>query len=97
MFKLYRLFAVLLLPLLASLSPAVQAEPEDEAAHALHILSYLGADYPATVNKGAVIKKAEYRDQLDLLHTLQTLIEGLPARPERTDLEQGVTLSLIHI
>jgi len=91
MFKLYRLFAVLLLPLLASLSPAVQAEPEDEAAHALHILGYLGADYPATVNKGAVIKEAEYRDQLDLLHTLQTLIEGLPARPERTELEQGVT------
>ncbi|WP_312602228.1 FTR1 family protein [Pseudomonas luteola] len=91
MFKLYRLFAVLLLPLLASLSPAVQAEPEDEAAHALHILGYLGADYPATVSKGAVIKEAEYRDQLDLLHTLQTLIEGLPARPERTELEQGVT------
>lgn len=91
MFKLYRLFAVLLLPLLASLSPAVQAEPEDEAAHALHILGYLGADYPATVSKGAVIKEAEYRDQLDLLHTLQTLIEGLPARPERTELEPGVT------
>ena len=46
MFKLYRLFAVLLLPMLASLSPAVQAEPEDEAAHALHILGYLGADIP---------------------------------------------------
>ncbi|MGS0939257.1 FTR1 family protein [Pseudomonas luteola] len=90
MFKLYRLFAVLLLPMLASLSPAVQAGPEDEAAHALHILGYLGADYPATVSKGAVIKEAEYRDQLDLLHTLQTLIEGLPARPERTELEQGV-------
>ncbi|MDN3235013.1 FTR1 family protein [Pseudomonas sp. WAC2] len=90
MFKLYQLFAVLLLPMLASLSPAVQAGPEDEAAHALHILGYLGADYPATVSKGAVIKEAEYRDQLDLLHTLQTLIEGLPARPERTELEQGV-------
>ncbi|MFC6476385.1 FTR1 family protein [Pseudomonas asuensis] len=90
MFKLYRLFAVLLLPLLALSSMAIQAEPEDEAAHALHILGYLGADYPATVKEGAVVKETEYRDQLNLSHTLQGLIEGLPARPERAELEQGV-------
>jgi high-affinity iron transporter len=90
MFKLYRLFAVLLLPLLALLSTTVQAAPDDEAAHALHILGYLGADYPATVTDGTVVKETEYRDQLDLLHTLQTLVESLPAQPERAGIEQGV-------
>ena len=66
------------------------AEPIDGAAQALHLLGYLGADYPATVANGQVIDSGEYREQLEFLTVLQGLIVALPARNEHTELQQGV-------
>jgi len=90
MTTLLRFFSWLLLPVLALCSLAVLAEPIDGAAQALHLLGYLGADYPATVANGQIVDSGEYREQLEFLAVLQGLIVALPARSEHAELEQGV-------
>ncbi|MNJ36397.1 Ferrous iron permease EfeU precursor [compost metagenome] len=85
-----RLLAWLLWPLLALSSTALLADPVENAAKALHLLDYIGADYPATVEAGKVVDDGEYREQLEFTDVLQGLISGLPARAERQTLEQGV-------
>lgn len=83
-------FVWLMLPLLACLSLFALAEPGEGTAQALHLLGYLGADYPATVNAGQVVDPGEYREQLEFAGVLQGLIVTLPANAGRGELEQGV-------
>ena len=90
MTSVLRFFSWLLLPVLAACSLTVMAEPIEGAAQALHLLGYLGADYPATVANGQIIDSGEYREQLEFLTVLQGLIVALPARSEQAELEQGV-------
>ncbi|WP_136478678.1 FTR1 family protein [Pseudomonas sp. DG56-2] len=85
-----RLLAWLLWPLLALSSTALLADSVDDAAKALHLIGYIGADYPATVEAGKVVDDGEYREQLEFTDVLQGLISGLPARAEQRALEQGV-------
>lgn len=85
-----RLLAWLLWPLLALSSSVSLADTADDAAKALHLLDYIGADYPGTVAAGKVVDDGEYREQLEFTDVLQGLIGGLPARAERQALEQGV-------
>jgi len=85
-----RLLAWLLWPLLALSSTALLADSVDDAAKALHLIGYIGADYPATVEAGKVVDDGEYREQLEFTDVLQGLISGLPARAEQRVLEQGV-------
>lgn len=80
----------LVLPLLACLSFLAVGEPLDGAAQALHLIGYIGADYPATVADGQVIDAGEYQEQLEFLDVLQGLIVALPAQAGRAGLEQGV-------
>ena len=47
--------AILLGPVLALCSTLAQAESPAEAGKALHLLDYIGADYPPTVQGGKVI------------------------------------------
>ncbi|MNJ20172.1 Ferrous iron permease EfeU precursor [compost metagenome] len=68
----------------------VWADTVDDAAKALHLLGYIGADYPATVAAGKVVDDGEYREQLEFTDVLQGVIGALPARAERQALEQGV-------
>ncbi|WP_414705753.1 FTR1 family protein [Pseudomonas sp.] len=67
------------------------ADPVDGAAQALHLLDYIGADYPSTVADGKVVDQSEYREQVEFLGALQGLVMALPARPERAALQRGVT------
>ncbi|WP_339513871.1 FTR1 family protein [Pseudomonas sp. RL_15y_Pfl2_60] len=85
-----RILSWLLLPLMALCSLSVLAEPVDGAAQALHMLGYLGADYPATVANGEVVDAGEYREQLEFLGVLQGLILALPANDSREQLQAGV-------
>ncbi|AHF65386.1 MULTISPECIES: cytochrome c/FTR1 family iron permease [Pseudomonas] len=85
-----RFMAWLLVPLLALCSFGLLADPVDGAAQALHLLDYIGADYPSTVADGKVVDEAEYREQVEFLDALQGLIVALPQRAERDALEQGV-------
>ncbi|WP_257111478.1 cytochrome c/FTR1 family iron permease [Pseudomonas ficuserectae] len=86
-----RFLAWLLIPLLALCSGVTLADPVEGAAQALHLLDYLGADYPATVADGKVVNSAEYQQQVDNLAALQGLVVALPQRAERADLERDVT------
>ncbi|MGH8381670.1 FTR1 family protein [Pseudomonas sp.] len=85
-----RMLAWLLWPVLALSSSVLLADTVDNAAKALHLLDYIGADYPATVEAGKVVDDGEYREQLEFTDVLQGLVSGLPARAERQALEQGV-------
>ena len=64
------------------------AAPQSDAARALHLLGYIGADYPQTVAAGKVIDESEYREQQEFLLILQGVLVNLPAKPERAGLEQ---------
>lgn len=85
-----RLFAWLLWPVLALGSAAALAEPVEGAAKALHLLDYIGADYPATVQAGKVVDDAEYREQVEFVGVVQGLLADLPERTQRKTLEEGV-------
>ena len=85
-----RFLAWLVLPLLAVSSSVVLADATDGAAQALHLLDYIGADYPASVAEGKVVNEGEYQEQLGSLGVLQGLVAALPERAERGELEKGV-------
>ena len=86
-----RFLAWLLLPVLALCSLAASANAPEGASQALHLIDYIGADYPPTVESGKVIAETEYREQLAFLVVLKGLIADLPQRPERDELVQGVS------
>ena len=85
-----RFLVWLMLPMLALCSFVVSANSPEGASQALHLIDYIGADYPPTVDQGKVIDETEYREQLEFLAVLKGLIADLPQRPERDELVQGV-------
>jgi len=85
-----RLLAWFLWPVLALCSTMAMAEAPAEATKALHLLDYIGADYPPTVRDGKVIDDGEYREQQEFSTVLADLVKALPAHAEQTGLEQGV-------
>ena len=80
----------LLLPLLALFSLMAWAEEPAGMARALHLLGYLGADYPATVADGKVIDSGEYQEQLEFQGVLAELVTALPEREGKAELLQGI-------
>lgn len=82
--------ALLLGPMLALCSTPTLAEAPAEATKALHLLDYIGADYPPTVRDGKVVDDGEYREQQEFSGVLAELVKGLPEHAERGALEQGV-------
>ena len=85
-----RFLAWLMLPVLALCSLAVSANSPEGASQALHLIDYIGADYPPTVEDGKVIDETEYHEQLEFLAVLKGLIADLPERAQRAELVQGV-------
>ncbi len=85
-----RFLAWLMLPLFALCSFNLLAETVEGAPQALHLLDYIGADYPPTVQAGQVVDDAEYREQLEFIKVLQGLVAALPAKPEQAGLVQGI-------
>lgn len=85
-----RCLSVALFCLSLSLSLPLQAAAPDDSARALHLLGYIGADYPRTVAAGQVTDEAEYREQLEFLGVLQQLLAGLPERPGREKLQNDL-------
>ncbi|TVT93214.1 FTR1 family protein [Pseudomonas sp. RGB] len=90
MTALYRFLAWLLLPALMSCSFNLLAATAEGAPQALHLLDYIGADYPPSVDAGKVVDESEYREQVEFLGVLQGLVADLPEKPERADLIKGV-------
>ena len=85
-----RLLAWLLLPLFATCSFQLLADPVDGAPQALHVLDYISADYPETVRAGSIINQADYSAQQQSIKALQEWVGSMPAKPEKASLEQGV-------
>lgn len=86
-----RFLAWLLLPLLAACSFQLLAAPAEGAPQALHLLDFIGAEYPDTVQAGSITDQAGFRAQQDSVKTLGSLIAALPAKPEKAVLEQSLT------
>ena len=86
----FRFLAWLLVPALKSCSFNLLAATAEGAPQALHLLDYIGADYPPTVEAGKVVDDSEYREQVEFLGVLQGLVADLPERPERAALVKGV-------
>jgi len=86
-----RFLARLLLPLLALCSLDLLADPVDGAPQALHLLDYISADYPGTVQAGSIVNQGEYRAQQASIKALQALVADMPVTPEKAALEQGVS------
>jgi high-affinity iron transporter len=86
-----RFLAWLVFPLFALCSFNLLADTVEGAPQALHLLDYIGADYPGSVQAGKVINETEYREQLEFIKVLQGLIAAMPAKPEKSALEQGVS------
>ncbi|WP_283189388.1 cytochrome c/FTR1 family iron permease [Pseudomonas sp. PMCC200344] len=86
-----RFLAWLMLPLFALCSFNLLADTVEGAPQALHLLDYIGADYPETVQAGKVINESEYQEQLEFIKVLQGLIAAMPDKPEKAGLEQGVS------
>ncbi|MBK5353507.1 FTR1 family protein [Pseudomonas sp. TH41] len=85
-----RFLAWLVFPLFALCSFNLLADTVEGAPQALHLLDYISADYPESVQAGKVINESDYREHLDAIKTLQGLIAAMPAKPEKVGLEQGV-------
>ncbi|CAI8914147.1 FTR1 family protein [Pseudomonas sp. IT-P291] len=86
-----RLLAWLLLPLFAACSVQLLAAPAEGAPQALHLLDYIGTDYPDTVQTGSITDQAGFRAQQESVKTLGSLMAAMPAKPEKAALEQSLT------
>jgi len=72
--------------LVATPALAEQADWRESAQTALHLLDYVGVDYPEFVRGGEVVDQAEYEEQLELAERVVTLLQGLPERADRAQL-----------
>lgn len=59
---------------------------EDQGPAIVHLLDYVGVDYPGTVKDGKVIDTSEYDEQREFVSQAITLLGQLPANPAQPDL-----------
>lgn len=75
---------LLFAPLIAwATSPAAATDWRETAQTAVHMLDYVGVDYPDFVQNGKVLDEDEYKEQLDFAGQVATLLKSLPANAER--------------
>ena len=80
-----RVLASLLFVLLGCSIAVAQPAP-GEAPTILHLLDYIGVDYPGAVAEGKVRNDDEYREMLEFTAQVRALIPGLAPNPRRDDL-----------
>jgi high-affinity iron transporter len=80
----------LLLSLLITISifagAAHAADWRESAQTALHMLDYVGVDYPEFVKNGKVLDEAEYKEQLEFANQVVVQVKGLPENARRAQL-----------
>lgn len=80
-------FHILLLVFLLGLSPfQARADVEQEVMNALHMLDYIGVDYPEFVQEGVVRNEAEYAEQIEFAREVTAVFERLPDMPAKNEL-----------
>ncbi|MEO7198997.1 MAG: cytochrome c/FTR1 family iron permease [Dokdonella sp.] len=77
---LWLVFSVLLCS--ASAFAAVSSEDEQKAQTVVHMLDYIGVDYPDVVQAGVVLDESEYAEQLDFARQSITLLQQIEAAAE---------------
>ena len=76
---------VLLAVLIGAMSAAA-ADWRDSAQTALHLLDYVGVDYPEFVKDGEVLDAGEYEEQLEFAGKVVGLVRALPEREDHARL-----------
>lgn len=72
---------------LCGMTPATAAAPgADKAQTIVHMLDYIGVDYPEFVRDGNVLDEGEYAEQLEFATQSLALLQQLPAQPEQAAL-----------
>ncbi|MFO0701037.1 MAG: cytochrome c/FTR1 family iron permease [Nitrospira sp.] len=91
-FHLFSAYHWWLTILLVATSPQTVARAEaiddDKAQTIVHMLDYVGVDYPESVQNGQVMKPEEYAEQRDFATQVLTLLSQLPAVPGQEILVQ---------
>lgn len=78
---------VLCLALLTVMAGTAAASDDQETARTLvHMLGYVGVDYPATVANGKIVNAAEYAEQQEFAARVGELIATLPEQPAKAAL-----------
>ncbi|MBA2964483.1 MULTISPECIES: cytochrome c/FTR1 family iron permease [Ramlibacter] len=77
-FRVLRRLALLLLPLLVGVSALAAAADDEKAQTIIHMLDYVGVDYPDTVRDGRVQDAGEYQEQREFAGQVVALLEQLP-------------------
>ena len=85
--------------LVATLQGIARAEvrDDDKAQAIVHMLDYVGVDYPESVQNGQVIKQEEYAEQRDFAAQALTLLGQLSPVSEQEVLVQQARELLAHI
>lgn len=73
----------LLLPMAAAHSADA---PDRKAQTILHMLDYVGVDYPGAVNSGKVLNEDEFKEQVEFANHAVKLLDDLPENPRRAAL-----------
>jgi high-affinity iron transporter len=87
--------ALLLLTAILFSASLVQVARADDARvpGIVHMLGYIGVDYPATVSKGKVVVAAEYAEQREFAGRVLAQLNTLPDAAEKAELlKQGAEL-----
>lgn len=61
---------------------AISGEDEQKAQTVVHMLDYIGVDYPDVVQDGVVLDESEYAEQLDFAQQSITLLQQIEAGSE---------------
>ena len=78
--------ALLLVAVFSAILAAASARAQDPAQITLHLLDYVGADYPGAVEKGKVKRADEYKEMQEFVAQAEARIKSLPENPARAAL-----------
>lgn len=73
-------------PAVPASAPATAIPDEQKAQTVVHLLDYVGVDYPEFVKDGKVVDQGEYDEQREFAAQSIALLEQLPANPEKAAL-----------
>ncbi|HET9336406.1 MAG TPA: FTR1 family protein [Sphingomicrobium sp.] len=81
--RFIRPFAILLLLILGSTTPARAATVAQEVQTSWRLLDYIGVDYREAVASGKVINPLEYQEMKEFSATVSAKLQALPQTPEK--------------
>lgn len=65
----------------------LQVDTLDQGPTIVHLLDYVGVDYPGTVKDGKILDASEYVEQVEFVSQAMALLGRLPENPSKTALQ----------